>query len=172
MRPQDILILLKILSMENEQWLNIDVARGLKISQSEITESLERSKIAKLIDSEKRSVFRTALLEFLVYGLKYVFPVLPGPMVRGIPTSHSAPPLLDYISKGSETYVWPDPEGDRRGQSIIPLYKTVPQAVKEDSKLYELLVLTDAIRVGRAREVNFAVKELSKRLNAVIHIRE
>ena len=172
MRPQDILILLKILSMENEQWLNIDVARGLKISQSEISESLERSKIAKLIDPEKRCVFRTALLEFLVYGLKYVFPVLPGPLVRGIPTSHSAPPLLDYISQGSEIYVWPDPEGDHRGQSIIPLYRTVPQAVKEDSKLYELLVLTDAIRVGRAREVNFAVKELSKRFKAVIHVRE
>ena len=172
MRPQDILILLKIVSTDNEKWLNIDLARGLSISQSEITESLERSKIAGLIDPDKHNVFRTALLEFLVYGLKYVFPVLPGPVVRGIPTSHSAPPLLDYISQGSETYVWPDPEGDHRGQSITPLYKTVPQAVKEDRRLYELLALTDAIRVGRAREVNFAVKELSKRFKAVIHVRE
>lgn len=172
MRPQDILILLKIISMENDQWLNIEVARGLKISQSEITESLERSKIARLIDPDKRVVFRNALLEFLVFGLKYVFPVLPGPVVRGIPTSHSAPPLLTYISQGTETYVWPDPEGKQRGQSITPLYKTVPQAVKEDLKLYEFLVLIDAIRVGRAREVNFAIKELSKRLNAVIHVRE
>jgi hypothetical protein len=44
------------------------------------------------------------------------------------------------------------------------LYKLAPQAARADPALYELLVLVDAIRGGRAREHNIAVKELAKRL--------
>jgi hypothetical protein len=34
----------------------------------------------------------------------------------------------------------------------------------KDEKLHELLALADALRVGRAREKELAVKELKKRL--------
>jgi hypothetical protein len=37
-------------------------------------------------------------------------------------------------------------------------------AAKNDSKLYELLALVDAIRAGRAREQAIAVRELTVRL--------
>ena len=40
----------------------------------------------------------------------------------------------------------------QRGQSIEPLYPSVPETVLKDEKLYELLAITDAIRVGRTRE--------------------
>jgi hypothetical protein len=39
-----------------------------------------------------------------------------------------------------------------RGQAIAPLYRSVPQAASNDPKLYALLSLIDAIRVGRVRE--------------------
>ncbi|MGK7393296.1 MAG: hypothetical protein ACNS62_01945 [Candidatus Cyclobacteriaceae bacterium M3_2C_046] len=102
-------------------------------------------------------------MEFLQYGLRYVFPVQPGPVVRGIPTAHSAPPLDKQINS-SEHYVWPYSKGNIRGQSILPLYPSIPQAALKDEKLYELLALVDTLRVGRAREKELAVDELKKRL--------
>ena len=55
MRPQDIVVLLKILSMKNNDWRNIDIANALQISPSEVSEALNRCKIARLIDNKKRN---------------------------------------------------------------------------------------------------------------------
>ncbi len=143
--------------------MNIDLSRSLSISASEISESLNRSRIAGLIDTNKRKVFKQALLEFLATGIKYVYPQKPGSIVRGMPTAHSAKPLFKII-RSSEPFVWPDPDGKLRGQAIEPLYPGAVEASKKDEKLYELLSLTDAIRVGRAREHTIAAKELEKRI--------
>ena len=84
-------------------------------------------------------------------------------MVRGIPTAHSALPLNKEI-QSNESYVWSYAEGKVRGQSIEPLHKSVPVASLKDKKLYELLALTDALRVGKVREKNIAMEELEKRI--------
>ncbi len=44
--------------------------------------------------------------------------------------------------------------------SFSPLYSLPPRAAQKDAKFYELLVLVDAIRGGRAREL--AIRELKK----------
>ena len=93
-----------------------------------------------------------------------VFPAEPGSVLRGIPTAHSASPINENISSGSDIYVWPYAKGDQRGQSIEPLYKTLPSTVQEDKLFYELLVIIDTIRVGRAREIQITIEELEKRL--------
>lgn len=163
MSPHDIVILLKIVSYGNEPWFQKPLAEALGISQSEISKSLNRSKYAGLLTPNGKTIMKMALLEFLQYGLRYVFPQKPGAVVRGVPTSHSAKPLSDEI-QSSEAYVWPYGKGTVRGQSIVPLYASVPEAALKDAKLHELLALTDALRVGRARERELAVKELKKRL--------
>ena len=165
MRPQDIVILLKLLSMGDNQWNNADIAKSLKISASEVTEALNRCRIARLIDTTKRIVYANAFKEFLIFGLKYVFPTEPGASVRGVPTAHSAKPISEHISGGTENYVWPDGKGTGRGFAIEPLYRTVPEIVDEDTPLYELLVIADTLRLGRAREIQIAIAELEKRLN-------
>jgi len=162
MRPQDIVILLKVLSLQHKEWLSIDIASFLRISPSEVSESLNRSDIAGLIDKNKKNVNVRSFKEFLVYGLKYVFPAQPGAIVRGIPTAHSAPPISEFISQGQEKYVWPFAKGNARGQTIEPLYKTVPLVALDDILLYQLLVITDTLRIGRAREVKIAINELDK----------
>ncbi|HRW22300.1 MAG TPA: hypothetical protein P5509_10015 [Bacteroidales bacterium] len=164
MRPQDVLVLLKIIAIGNDNWFNSDLSKSLHISASEITEALNRCKIAGLIDSKKRIVHINSFKEFLIYGLKYVFPAEPGTMVKGIPTAHSAPPINQYISEGKDIYVWPFAKGTMRGQAIEPLYRTLPAVALEDQKLYELLSIVDTIRVGRAREIKIAKEELEKRL--------
>jgi len=178
MRPQDVPILLKIDAHRQSNTsrsssgdtfhirtplLKKNVALELGISPSEVTESLGRSAFAGLYDPDRKKVMSQALLEFLQYGLKYVFPQQPGALVRGIPTAHSAKPLADLI-QSNEPYVWPSADGTVRGQAIEPLYPTVVQAVNNDPLLYEMLALVDAIRVGKTREVSLAVEELRKRL--------
>jgi hypothetical protein len=162
MRPQDVVILLKIIALDRMDWNNKQLAEELYISQSEVTESLKRSGIAGLIDMEKKKkVFRQSLMEFLQYGLRFVFPVQPGTLVNGMPTAHSHPFMQTHFS--SETgYVWPDARGYDRGLSIEPLYKNQINAAKMDTKLYLMLALVDVIRVGRVRETIVAVEELKQ----------
>ncbi len=163
MSPQDIVIVLKIITFKGEPWYQIPLAKELFISQSEVSKSLVRSKYAGLLNEEGKQVFKLALMDFLQYGIKYVFPQLPGSLVRGIPTAHSAKPLSEMI-QSDENYVWPSGQGTMRGYSVIPLYKSVVNAVQVDSQLHELLALVDAIRIGRAREKEIAVEELRKRI--------
>jgi len=50
------------------------------------------------------------------------------------------------------------------GFALEPIYKSVPQAVKQDSRLYAVLALLDSIRIGGARERGFASDLLTKML--------
>lgn len=163
MRPHDVVILLKIAAKGAQPWLMKELAAELSISASEVSESINRSVQAGLLGSDKKRLMRASLLEFLQFGLPYVFPQRPGAIVRGIATAHSAPPLRSII-QSEEQYVWPGANGTVRGQSIEPLYEGVVKAVEKDQLLYELLALTDAIRVGRVREKLLAIEELKKRL--------
>jgi len=164
MRPHDIAVLLKILSME-EGWLSKDLSASLFISGSEISESLNRSMIAKLLSPNKRTVYQNSLFDFIVNGLKYVFPVEPGGMTRGVATAHSAPVLKDFFVF-DDNYVWPCPQGNTKGFAIQPLYPNQPLAALADATLYDKLALLDAIRFGRTRERNKAVELLHNTLKS------
>lgn len=100
------------------------------------------------------------LAEFAVHGAKYAFPAERLPVAVGVPTSHSAPAFAGVFAPGSDDWVWPHPNGIARGQGLEPLHAGVPFAAMKDAKLYEILALFDALRVGRARERNMALKRL------------
>jgi predicted transcriptional regulator len=163
MRSQDIVVLLKIAALREQEWFVKDVALALGISQSEVSESLNRSRIAGLLSEDKKRLMSNNLLDFLEHGLRYVFPAEPGAIQRGMLTAHSAPPLNQHIS-AEDAYVWPWAEGNTRGQAIEPLHREVPGACVRDPLLYELIALADAIRLGRVREKQLAVEELRKRI--------
>ena len=163
MRPQDIVILLKIAAFGNRKWLMKDIANELFISASEVSESLNRSVYAGLIAADKQQVMKMALLDFLRYGLKYVYPQRVGTLVRGMTTAHSAAPLNTLIE--SETiFVLPYAKGEVKGMALDPLIPSLPEACQLDATLYELIALTDALRIGKAREQELAYNELKKRL--------
>lgn len=165
LKPQDIVVLLKVYNL-NTHWTYNQLAQSLGMSASEVHAALKRCEISGLYLGESRKVFKQALSEFLIHGIKYVFPSQPGAIVRGIPTAHSAPPLKSMlIVNTDDVYVWATPNGEVRGQAIQPLYHSVPKAVSEDQELYELLCLVDGLRVGRIREKKLAATELIKRLN-------
>jgi hypothetical protein len=97
--------------------------------------------------------------------MKFVFPAKPGAMTRGVPTAFAAPMLKSLlVSGGQYIYVWPFAHGSDMGQSVPPLFRSVPEAVQKDDGLYEYLSLVDAIRLGNQREAGLAGKRLSERL--------
>jgi hypothetical protein len=161
MRPQDIVILLKLVSLKGKPWQYRDLSADLFIPLSEISASLKRSEKAGLYHTEVRNVHRLALMEFIQYGLKYVFPAGPGGMVTGLGTAHSHPYYKKFFQAEMQ-YAWPDEEGDIRGLMIEPLHPNVPKAARKDVLLYKLLASIDILRVGKVREQKMALDELKK----------
>jgi hypothetical protein len=164
MRPQDVAILLKIAVSNGDILQFKDLSISLHLSASEISESLNRSRIARLIDWDKKKVFRMSFKEFLFFGLSYVFPAIPGSPSSGIATAHSHP-FMKQIFISDENYVWPDADGDIRGLSIDPLYPGLIKAVRNDPEFYKAMALVDCLRVGRSREQQVAVLELEKMID-------
>lgn len=167
LKPQDIFILLKLVSLGKAQWSYASLARDLYMSTSEVHAGMRRAVAAHLMGPQKGHLLKKSFEEFLIHGIKYAFPPDHGSLTRGLPTSYAAPPLKDVISQPTEPPpVWPDPEGTVRGYEFSPLYKSVPKAALQDRKLYELLALVDAIRDGRTRERKIAITELKARLES------
>jgi hypothetical protein len=116
-----------------------------------------------LINTIDNHVNKRTFFDFVINGLKVVFPQRPGAIVRGVPTAHAAP-FFQNKFYSEEQYVWPSGKGKVRGQAIIPLYKTVTSAIENDQFLYQLLALADIIRVGRAREKEMAIEMMEQHL--------
>jgi hypothetical protein len=86
-------------------------------------------------------------------------------MVGGIPTAYAAAPLNTLIAPSADPVpVWPHAEASVRGVALIPLYPSAPAAALRNPLLYENLALFDALRMGNARERNFAEKLFKERL--------
>ena len=169
LKPQDVVILLKLVAIGKADWSFSSLSVDLFMSSSEVHAGIRRAMAAnlavKIIDRVTPAIH--SLEEFIIYGLRYVYVPDRGEMTRGMPTLYAGPPLSQMLVPSNDPPpVWPDPEGEVRGQSFSPLYKSVPKAARQDRQLYELLVLTDAIRGGRAREREMAIKEISKRLKS------
>jgi hypothetical protein len=187
--PQDVVVALKLCAIESKNWTYARLGEELSLSASQVFRSVQRAEAVRLLepgfhalplapdskspDSNSKdrplvlaSPNRANLKEFLIHGVRYAFPVHRGGLVRGIPTAHAAPPLKQQIAESFDPPpVWPDGNGSARGLEFSPLYKNVPAAARRDPKLYELLALVDAIRDGRAREREIAIRELTARID-------
>lgn len=186
MKGQDIVILLKLVCLNERESVSSNkdealatdyeslysvrnLAASLGISKTEVAASLNRSLgsgLATIDPSFRRTKpNRRDLFNFIVYGLKFVFPAKLGAPERGIPTGFSAPMLQGLIiSPSQDVYIWPNASGKERGLSVVPLFNSVPIAVQNDPELYRLLALIDAVRLGRQREANMAAEQLRERL--------
>lgn len=139
------------------------------ISKTQINLSLKHCMEIGLAKTDRRlGVPRAntrALLDFIVYGLKYVFPARAGGLTRGVATSFAAPILAKrLISAGEHVLVWPYARGNTMGMKVDPLFKTAPDAARKDPEMYALLALIDAIRLGQPRESELAASILHERL--------
>lgn len=185
LKPQDIVILLKILSKmvvlppsDSKGTMSQNkLAVLLCMSVSEVNAGIKRLLLSHLLapvfkeDQKEKMIFlpvKNACEECLISGVKYFFPAQLGEYTPGIATSYAAPILEKHIIPNRDpTPVWPSIHGDRRGLAIEPLYRSVPQSLVEhpDPLFYDLLALIDAIRCGRTRERNIATQLLREKLH-------
>ncbi|MBN6364989.1 MULTISPECIES: hypothetical protein [Providencia] len=142
---------------------NLEFLTG--ISKSQISLGLNRMYDVGLAKPDRRlaipKVNTKALFDFIAFGIKYVFPAKEGELTRGIATSIAAPVLKGKLmTSGEFPLVWPDPRGKTKGFAIEPLHSNIIRAVQLDSRLYAMLALVDAVRIGRPREHNLSLEKL------------
>lgn len=185
LKAQDVVLLLKILSRlkEKVEPSQSQLAVHLCMSASEVNAGIKRLGESHLLIHVQRSQtlpiqagsfqkkyfpVLKACEEFLISGVKYVFPAPLGEYTRGIPTSYASPIFENRIALGRDPIpVWPHAEGMSRGLALEPLYPSVPDSLLQypDQLFYDFLALLDAIRQGRARERNIAIKLLKEKLH-------
>ena len=139
------------------------------MSASEINSGIKRALAAGLlrIKNKKAIPVKVVVEEFLVHGVKYIFPIERGEPTRGLPTGYAAEVFENQFAISDELPpVWPDADDKVKGYAVKPLYKSVPFAVKLDRKLYNLMAIIDVLRGGRAREIHLAKKMLNEALQA------
>lgn len=165
LKRQDVMLALKLVALGDASWTYAQLAESLGMSASEVHQAARRLEVCGLLSPARRSVNRGALRDFLVHGIAHVFPAAVGRETTGMPTAGSAAPLSGRLLAGDDARtVWPSPHGKVRGAGVEPLYPSAPDAAARDGALYGLLTLTDALRIGRARERALAAAELERRL--------
>lgn len=178
MKPQDIVVLAKLLSYKKKKknWTQAILAEELCLSPSQVNYAIKRLLNSRLLvsvligDNSERKIMPViqSCEEFLIHGLKFVFPPEFGSQAGGLPTAYAAPPLNEIIVSGNDLPpVWPAiGEGSIRGIELKPLYHCVPKSIIRfpDQYFYELLALLDALRSGRARERNIGAEKILKML--------
>jgi hypothetical protein len=82
LKPQDIVIFLKIIALGEKNWFHHILAREIGMSQSAVSQSLNHSRYAEFIDEGRKKVNKLAFTEFLHCGVAYSFPQHPGALVR------------------------------------------------------------------------------------------
>ena len=161
-KAQDVLVLLKLLTIAEEPWTFTRLAKSLGLSVGAAHNGLTHLRAAGLVYERAGAavVARRRAADFLVHGVPAVFYPVRGIIEKGIPTGMSAPMLLKYAGASGAVdkaeiaipVVWPSVTGKVRGETLLPIYATVPKAALADAALYELLALVDAVRIGRGKE--------------------
>lgn len=152
LKSQDILVALKLAAHPDRRWTYELLASEIGMSPSGVLAAVSRADTCGLLQAKSRRVIRSALLEFVVHGVRYVFPAQRGRRSRGMRTGPFAEPLVRSVaSSEASPLVWPYARGEDRGESLKPLYVTAPEAAAQDPDLYALLAVVDGIRAGSAR---------------------
>lgn len=173
LKPIDLLVGLKILTSKQE-WTQMGIAAELCLSSSQVNSAIKQLLDANLFTLRQGKAYPVyaALKEFILYGASYCFSAKTGELTVGVPTAYAAEPLSYEIAAGSDPIpIWPYAQGKNRGVALAPLHKNVPKALSQfpDPHLKEMLVLLDALRIGRAREKKIAQKLLIAKLDELIN---
>ena len=168
LKPQDLLVAIKLAVNLRRDFLLATLGQELGMVISAVHGCVRRCELARLISrssGEMRAV-KSTILEFALHGARYAYPAVQGTLARGMGTSIAGPSLRDHFDQTkAPPPVWPDSSGNAYGPSITPLHHTVPMASRLDEKLFDVLTLIDALRVGAAREREMATELLKERLS-------
>ena len=166
LKPQDILVACKLFTLGEAEWPMRRLAGSLTISVGETHAAIERCKAAGVLGTPRGrlNVGRRRLFELATVSVPQVYYAVRGSVEAGVPTAMHADPLKGVFSGDSRPIplVWPSEGGRARGESLLPLYPTVPRAVEHDPDLYRVLALIDVVRVGDAKDRRLAIDLLER----------
>jgi hypothetical protein len=168
LKPQDLAVALKLVTLKGKWLPYAALGEAIRLSRFEAHAAIQRLAAAGLvveIEGPPR-VVAAALRSFVIFGARYAYPPVRGGLTIGFPTAQALPAVRNLISASSgQVTVWPHPEGKVRGQSLLPLYESLPLAAAGAPAFHELLALFDLLRIGQARERGIAQKLLEVRLS-------
>lgn len=152
--PFDVVLALRLISPAGTL---AHLSDELAVAPSQVHAALRRLELAGLLKPRTREANTRALGEFVLFGVRYAFPAVRGPLAEGVPTAYSAPPLVAEFD-ATDVLIWPTaPTADAvRGFGIAPLYRQAVELPTRSPTTYRLLTLVDALRVGDARARNAA----------------
>lgn len=168
LRPQDLLLTLQIWRQGNREWSFASLSESLQLSLGEAHGGVQRASNAGLLYETKNGL-RAAIprvLQFILHGVPVTFFAKRGGITRGLPTGVHMPTWLEQIKPQERDMVtvWPHPEGTSRGESIEPLYPTVPEVSKKDTGFYEIVSLIEVMRIGHPIEKKAAASILENKI--------
>jgi len=177
LKPQDVMIILKIVAMHQREWKYSEVALELHMSPSEVHAGVRRLKKCSLLTELRLGIGGAeqkmhlpeidALKEFLRHGILYVFPAVYSEPSKGIPTSYGVEHLFEgFHFTGGFIPVWELDVGEYVGAGVKPLYPSAAKAAMDDFRLYELMALTDALRTDDKQLRDFAWDKMNLMLGA------
>lgn len=164
MKSQDIIILLQIALLQETKWTYQFLSQKTFIGPMQCHRSLRRLDDVNLFNRKLNKIIYPNLIEFLIHGFKYTFPGKIKEKTMGIPTAYSAPVFFNHIVS-DELIVWPHQEGQKEGSSLEPIHQVVPKIALSNPKMYDMLSLLDALRIGRIREIEFATLKIKELIN-------
>jgi hypothetical protein len=165
LKGEDIVVLLKLVDVTPD-WTVRTIAEETSIARSVVHRAIKRLGTAGLLNERLRRVNISQSEEFLLHGLRYVFPAKLEGQTLGVPTAWAAQPLSSHIVSAPDELppVWPDAMSAQRGLALPPLHGSVVEAARRDPALGERLALVDAIRIGGQRVKGVAAELLIPRL--------
>lgn len=165
LRPQDVLIAARLLG--RDEISAPDLAAELGLSISEAYNALDRCRSSGLIAASRsgEAVSRRMLSEIVCYAIPGLFYAERGSVADGMRTARHAPCLDARLKEEAAIpLVWPREGGGSRGESLLPLYPTVPEVCSKDETLYEIFAMIDVVRIGGAAERRLARELLDRRI--------
>ncbi len=169
LKPQDLAMGFKLAVLGPQRLSFAALADQMCLSVFEAHACVSRLLASKLLtDIDGQLRLQMAAFEPLVLlAAAHVFPPVRGEVTMGFVTAHGAAPLRSKLLLADDLPpVWPPPDGDTRGVSLLALYPKLPAAALKDARLYECLALFDSLRIGQARERELAKTLLQERLRA------
>ena len=160
--PFDVALALRLTS---EAGTLVELAHDLGVVPSQVHAALRRLGVAGLLRPNARVANTRALVEFVTHGVRYAFPGAKGPLASGVPTAYSAAPLSADVD-AIDVVVWPAPlhPAAVQGFSLAPLYPAAPLLYDRHPRTYQLLAITDALRLGDPRTRVIARERLEQLL--------
>jgi hypothetical protein len=100
LKPQDVIVAIGLGILPGKKRSLVELGRALGLSTSEAHAGIGRGAAAGLLDAADRRIRVRNVIEFLEHGIRYTFVSNRGPVTRGVPTAHSATPLINELAGG------------------------------------------------------------------------